>query len=358
IVSIADRGLKQNITVTGWYMKKFVDDNAMNLTIIPSIHHPDKQSIFFEIVAFDRAMMINYQFFDYQDKLIGSHSSGVLRNAISIPDITLPRYTRRVSIEFYGSRADPMCFSYIYAGLYVYSPLATLTRVCNKAASILQYLSLINFVTIPIIFGIMSFVSDFSFPPPIRFLCRTPSHKVLMCIIITLGSFILNQAWNLINSQSSIFHDWLPRAAKIVDLPSLVITYARSLPFLIVNSFAAVPTFIAYFTVLVYFVTRYITFRPCTMCEIEFLEVQDIEEEYVNKLIKSRKKKETKGNDHNSTFGLVWLILTVKIWQVEFFPLVKYVTRPEFMMMCIRKLFGVHKHVRIPFAIKTSLTLL
>ncbi|KAI8079105.1 uncharacterized protein B0P05DRAFT_579420 [Gilbertella persicaria] len=294
IVSIADRGLKQNITVTGWYMKKFVDDNAMNLTIIPSIHHPDKQSIFFEIVAFDRAMMINYQFFDYQDKLIGSHSSGVLRNAISIPDITLPRYTRRVSLYSYALN------------------------------SLLSFMVQEQILCAFLIFTLVSI--------PIRFLCRTPSHKVLMCIIITLGSFILNQAWNLINSQSSIFHDWLPRAAKIVgafttcvlfglrislDLPSLVITYARSLPFLIVNSFAAVPTFIAYFTVLVYF-----------------------------------------GNDHNSTFGLVWLILTVKIWQVEFFPLVKYVTRPEFMMMCIRKLFGVHKHVRIPFAIKTSLTLL
>lgn len=73
---------------------------------------------------------------------------------------------------------------------------------------------------------------------PIRFLCRTPSHKVLMCIVIMLGkyrldswclyasscilksnqigSYISNQAWNLINSQSSIFHEWLPRAAKMV----------------------------------------------------------------------------------------------------------------------------------------------
>lgn len=94
IVAIADKPLVQNLAVNGWYMKKFVDDHAMNLTIIPSIHHSDKQSIFFEIVAFDRAMMVNYQFFDYQNKHIGNHSSGLLRNMKTIPDITLPRYTR------------------------------------------------------------------------------------------------------------------------------------------------------------------------------------------------------------------------------------------------------------------------
>lgn len=96
MVAIADRPLVQNLTVTGWYMKKFVDDHAMNLTIIPSVHHPDKQSILFEIAAFDRAMMINYQFFDYQNKHIGNYSSGVLRNVKTIPDITLPRYTRSI----------------------------------------------------------------------------------------------------------------------------------------------------------------------------------------------------------------------------------------------------------------------
>lgn len=29
IVAISDRPMSQNITVTGWYMKKFVDDHAM-----------------------------------------------------------------------------------------------------------------------------------------------------------------------------------------------------------------------------------------------------------------------------------------------------------------------------------------
>jgi len=96
IVAIADRPLIQNLTVTGWYMKKFVDDHAMNLTLIPSVHHPDKQSILFEITAFDRAMMVNYQFFDYQNKHISNYSSGVLRNIKTIPDITLPRYTRSI----------------------------------------------------------------------------------------------------------------------------------------------------------------------------------------------------------------------------------------------------------------------
>jgi hypothetical protein len=38
----------------------------------------------------------------------------------------------------------------------------------------------------------------------------------LIIFFYKTGSFIFNQAWNLINSQSSIFHPWLPRAAKLV----------------------------------------------------------------------------------------------------------------------------------------------
>ncbi|KAG2230095.1 hypothetical protein INT48_004357 [Thamnidium elegans] len=346
IVAISDLPLMQNITVTGWYMKKFVDDHAMNLTIIPSIHHPDKQSIFFEIISFDRAMVIKHQYFDYQDKLIGNYSTGLLRNKLMIPDVTVPRYTRRILIQFYGSRADPMCFSYIYAGLYVYAPLSTLAQVCSQVATLLQYLSLANFIVIPIIFGII----------PIKFLCRTPSHKVLMCIIIMLGSFILNQAWNLINSQSSIFHEWLPRAAKIVafttctlfglrlalDLPSYGITFARNLSFLVINLLAAVPTLIAYSIVLVFFVTRFITFQSCFMCNIEFLEVQDIEETYVKELIKLKKKDD---QDEISWYNIMKIsLLSLK--------------DPATLKKHYRTLFGLHQHIRVPFAIKTSLTLL
>lgn len=74
-----------------------------------------------------------------------------------------------------------------------------------------------------------------------------------------------------------------------LDLPTYAITFARSLPFLIVNLLAAIPTFVAYCVVLVYFVTRYISFQSCVMCSIEYLEVQDIEEQYVRNLIKSRR---------------------------------------------------------------------
>ncbi|KAI9482757.1 MAG: hypothetical protein EXX96DRAFT_593861 [Benjaminiella poitrasii] len=319
IVRISDRPLVQNITVTGWYMKKFVDDHAMNLTVIPSIHHPDKQSILYEVAAFDRAMLINYQFFDYQNKLIGNYSSGVLRNVIIIPDITLPKYTR---------------------------------RIVKQTLCVLLIFTLVSI--------------------PIRFLCRTPSHKVLMSIVIMLGSFILNQAWNIINSQSSIFHEWLPRAAKIVgayttcalfglrlslDLPSYVITYARNLPFLIINLLAAIPTFIAYSIVLVYFVTRFITYQPCIVCHLQFLEVQDIEERYVKQLVRPRKEK-PKSCMPSSLFDVVWDVLTVHLWQKNLSFWLKYSTRPKFLKKCMRKLFGVHEHVRIPFAIKTSLTLL
>lgn len=68
-------------------------------------------------------------------------------------------------IQIYGSRADPMCFSYLYAGLYVYSPFSTLANTCAKVANLLQYVSLGSFVMIPIIFGVMSVVSSFTFPP-------------------------------------------------------------------------------------------------------------------------------------------------------------------------------------------------
>jgi hypothetical protein len=79
-----------------------------------------------------------------------------------------------------------------------------------------------------------------------------------------------------------------------LDLPSYVITYARNLPFLIINLLAAVPTFIAYAVVLVYFITRFITFESCSVCSTQFLEVQDIEEEYVKKLIQSRRYERNK----------------------------------------------------------------
>ncbi|KAL7328414.1 hypothetical protein PS15p_206690 [Mucor circinelloides] len=301
-----------------------------------------------------------------------------------------------------------MCFSYLYAGLYVHGPFTTVTRICAQVASALQYVSLINFVVVPVVFAIMSLLSGFSFPPPIRFLCRTPSHKVLMCIVTMLGSYISNQAWNLINSQSSIFHEWLPRAAKMVelflsfflyavyfypvflcyhatyrsrlanflgawstctlfglrfslDLPSYVITYARSIPFLTINLLAAVPTFVAYCIVLVFFVTRCITFQPCTVCCFEFLEVQDIEENYV-KVLMAVKRKETKKTAplHNTSIvGLLWLIFSERLWQkLDLKLIIRHMYTRKFIKSCIRKLFGLDEHVRIPFAIKTSLTLL
>ncbi|KAI8887938.1 hypothetical protein K501DRAFT_291915 [Backusella circina FSU 941] len=289
IMVIADRPISQNITVEGWYMKKFVDDGAMNLTVIPSIRHADKQSVLYEVIAFDRGMLIEYQFYNNDGQFIGNFSSGVLRNTFNIPDITLPKFARSI-----------------------------------VTTTFFQYLSLANFLVIPITFCVLSFITDFTFPPPIRFLGRTPSPKILMCIIMALGSFIFNQAWNLINSQSSIFHPWLPRAAKLVgffttctlfglrlalDLPSYVITYARSFNFLIINVLVAIPTFISYCAVLLYFIIRFCTYEPCRICNIEFLEVSDIEENYL-------------------------------------------------AMTFIRRLFGLNEFVRIPFAIKTSLTLL
>lgn len=240
------------------------------------------------------------------------------------------------------------------------------------------------------------------------------------------GSYISNQAWNLINSQSSIFHEWLPRAARIVgkysylfkpciyanivtlelflsfflyavyfypvflcyhasyksrlanffgawttctlfglrfslDLPSYVITYARSVPFLTINLLATVPTFIAYSIVLIFFVTRYITFQQCTICNFEFLEVQDVEEKYVKVLIASRrdKEKESIPIQNTSMIGLIRLIFNEKLWQKLDFKLIfRLMCTQRFIRAYIRKIFGIHEHIRIPFSIKTSLTLL
>ncbi|KAG0194610.1 hypothetical protein DFQ28_008869 [Apophysomyces sp. BC1034] len=93
IVRIADEPLTQSVVVEGWYMKRFVDDHAMNLTILISVETPDKQSILYSI-AIDRAVIVNYQFLDINDVLIQNYSSGVLRRFATIPDVTLPRSTR------------------------------------------------------------------------------------------------------------------------------------------------------------------------------------------------------------------------------------------------------------------------
>ncbi|KAG0762358.1 hypothetical protein G6F29_000647 [Rhizopus arrhizus] len=364
IVAITDRPLVQNITISGWYMKNFVDDGAVNLTIIPTINHPDKQSILYEIVAFDRAMLITYQFYDSQNQFIGNHSSGIMRNTVNIQDITLPKYTRRITVAMYSSRADPMCFSYIYSGLYVHGPFTTLVNVCAKMTTLLQYISLANFLLIPIVFAIMAHVSAYSFPPPSRFLCRAPSNKVHMCIIVMLGSFISNQAWNMLNSQSTMFHDWLPRAVKIielflsfllyavyfyplflcyhasyrsrvaniagayttltlfglrvsVDLPVYTITYARSQGFLIINLIATIPTIAAFFAVALYFTVR-------------------------------------SARNHDSFSGQLWEFLTVDIWKFN----INSIDVPDLLKQSIRYISGLNEFVRIPFAIKASLILL
>lgn len=70
-----------------------------------------------------------------------------------------------------------------------------------------------------------------------------------------------------------------------MDIPSYVITYARNFSFLILNLLAALPTLVAYVIVLVYFVTNYFTFVPCGLCNIEFLEVEDVEEQYVKRVL-------------------------------------------------------------------------
>jgi hypothetical protein len=91
------------------------------------------------------------------------------------------------------------------------------------------------------------------------------------------------------------------------------------------------------------------------------LEVQDVEESYVKILIASRRDKEEKSTpiQNESIIGLIWLIYNEKLWQkLDFRLIFRLMCTQKFIRACIQKLFGIHEHVRIPFSIKTSLTLL
>lgn len=83
-----------------------------------------------------------------------------------------------------------MCFSYLYAGLYVHGPFTTVAKISAQVASILQYLSLINFVVIPTIFAIMSLLSDFSFPPQVYHKCTRIRMFLLTISIDLLGFYV------------------------------------------------------------------------------------------------------------------------------------------------------------------------
>ncbi|KAG2219996.1 hypothetical protein INT45_001895, partial [Circinella minor] len=403
IVAISDSPLVQTIAVHGEYMQYMTDDNAMNFTLLPSVQRADKHAVFYEL-AFDRAIIITYQYRDTNNHLLGNYSTGIIRNSRSVADVTLPRKTRFIEIAIYGSRANPLCFTYIYAGLYVDKSKTTVTKICSKIASALQYLALINFILVPACFTVMTFVtSSFEFPPPLRFLCRQPSHPMNMCIFIAIGNNNAIQAWNLINFQSVIFDEWLPRAAKMIelfisfflyavyfypvflcfsasyrsrianmlglyttfvlftlrvaiDLPSFIVTYARDVPFLVLNVIASVPAIIAYTAIVFYFLIRVFTFRSCDQCRLKFLEVSDIEEQYVKRLFGS-KEFSVKRNVRRSLHVRIWkwLISNIRMKGQQ----QQQHRRPALWSMeTVRWMFGTDKYVRIPFAVKVSLTLL
>ncbi|KAI7853942.1 retinol binding protein receptor-domain-containing protein [Circinella umbellata] len=376
IVAISDSPLVQTIAVHGEYMQYMTDDNAMNFTLLPSVQRADKHAVFYEL-AFDRAIIITYQYRDTNNHLLGNYSTGIIRNSRSVADVTLPRKTRFIEIAIYGSRANPLCFTYIYAGLYVDKSKTTVTKICSKIASALQYLALINFILVPACFTVMTFVtSSFEFPPPLRFLCRQPSHPMNMCIFIAI-------AWNLINSQSVIFDEWLPRAAKMIasyrsrianilglyttfvlftlrvaiDLPSFIVTYARDVPFLVLNVIASVPAIIAYTAIVFYFLTRVFTFRSCDQCRLKFLEVSDIEEQYVKRLFGS-KEFSVKRNVRRSLHVRIWKWLISNIRMKGQQQQQQHHRPALWSMETVRWMFGTDKYVRIPLAVKVSLTLL
>ncbi|CAO3577421.1 unnamed protein product [Absidia cylindrospora] len=399
LTSVANAPIIQTIPVETTYMRYFVDDKAMNLSFLPSWEIPDKTAVLYE-VSFDCAIVVSYQFQDSSGNNIGNLSTGVIRNSIGIPDITLPPLTRHIVISIYGLRAFPPCLSYVYAGLYVDKEASTLYKTCATLTKAFQYLSLGNFFMVPMVFAIMVWLTDFTFPPPTRFLCRQPSHVVLLCIFLMIGSFIFTEAWNIINSQSSIFHEWLPRAAKIielflsfflyavyfyplflcyhasinsrlanifgcycvivlfglrvtVDLPSYVITYARDAPFLVLNAINVLPTLIANFIVVTYFITRSITFQSCDICRLEFLQVKDIEETYVRRLMKMNRlnTKRKVPVYWSQRLKLIWAQCTwINLTDIRYYRRVWKIWG--------RKLIGTNKYIRVPYPVKISLSIL
>ncbi|CDS04609.1 hypothetical protein LRAMOSA07213 [Lichtheimia ramosa] len=395
IVGIADAPLIQTIAVEGTYMRHLTDDHAMNLTLLASVNMADKQAVLYG-AAFDRAGLITYKYMDAERRFLGNHSTDVLRNSVAIPDVTLPRHTRFIEISIYGSRTNPLCFTYIYAGLYVDRKQATITRICSKLTSTLQYTALGNFVLIPACFAVMAWtMSTFEFPPPVRFLCRQPTPIMTLCVFMMMGSFIFNQAWNLINSQSVIFDEWLPRAVKVIelfisfflyavyfypvflcysasyrsrlanvlgvyvvlvlfslrvviDLPSYVVTYARDVQYLVFNVIAAVPAILAYAAVLGFFVVRSFTFRSCDTCRIISLEVTDTEEQYVRRLFVPHDFKIAR-TIKPTWWRRIWLLISRQQ---------KLKRQRIFRMATVRWLFGTKEIVRIPLVVKVALTLL
>ncbi|ORZ25465.1 retinol binding protein receptor-domain-containing protein [Absidia repens] len=357
LTSVANAPLTQTISVETTYMRYFVNDKAMNLSFLPSWEIPDKTAVLYE-VSFDRAIVVSYQFHDSNGNNVGNLSTGVIRNSIEIPDITLPPLTRHIAIT-----------------------------------TAFQYLSLGNFFMVPMVFAIMAWLTDFTFPPPTRFLCRQPSHAVLLCIFLMI-------AWNIINSQSSIFHEWLPRAAKIielflsfflyavyfyplflcyhasinsrlanifgcycvivlfglrvtVDLPSYVITYARDTPFLVLNAINVLPTLVANFVVVTYFITRSITFQSCDICRLEFLQVKDIEETYVRRLMKMNRL------NTKRKVPVYWLQRLKIIWeQCTWINLTDIRYYRRMWKIWGRKLIGTNKYIRVPYPVKISLSIL
>ncbi|KAI9287497.1 retinol binding protein receptor-domain-containing protein [Umbelopsis sp. AD052] len=260
IVGVVDAPMIQNVHVQGWYMQSFVDNASVNLTLLPSMNIPDKGSIIIGVVI-DRAMIITYQFLDGENIRIANRSSGVLRNQFDIPDITLPPRTRTVQIAIYSSQTNPMCFGYIYAGIYVDMARTTVVKFCAVAASRLQYVALGNFVLIPAVFGTLKTFSNFRFPDHRSRLANIFGFYTSMCLLCLRIS---------------------------IDLPFFAITYARESGFLALNVLMAVITLAAFLATVIYFLRKAIRFEECTICQCHYLDPGNAEEEYVNELLKKQ----------------------------------------------------------------------
>ena len=125
-------------------------------------------------------------------------------------------------------------------------------------------------------------------------------------------------------------------------MPSFVVTYARDVPFLVLNVIASIPAIIAYTAIVFYFLIRVFTFRSCDQCRLKFLEVSDIEEQYVKRLFGYRGfsvERSIRRPWHVRIWK--WLISNIRIKEQR-----QHRRPPLWSMESIRWMFGTDKYVR------------
>ncbi|OAD77614.1 hypothetical protein PHYBLDRAFT_164516 [Phycomyces blakesleeanus NRRL 1555(-)] len=403
MVRVADAPLVQTVLVDGWYLQAFTDDRAVNLTLLPTVNFADKQSIVYG-AAFDRAMIITYQFLNATHQWIGNQTSGLIRNTDTVPDITLPKYTRSIasySILWITGYSNVFC-------IHIRRPLRgsssgnldqdmLISNINSSVSGTGQlYCSTVDILCNGISFK-LSISTSYPLSLPSAFTpsiivcicyawCRSRKQKYLMSRFVNKQDHLFSVKLGICSllKRLCLMHElflsfflyavyfyplflcyhasYRSHIATVLDLPSFVITYAREIPFLVMNALAIIPTLLANGIVLAYFLMRAVKYHPCDRCRIEFLQVDGIEEDYVKLLFTQREFRIVASYefiDHKHHIRYLFTegrqngIPINKARQVflKRYPLTTY-------LRLLYRLFGMNAYVRIPYPVKISLTLL